>query len=439
MSERLAGRFRNRGEALEDLRQVAALGLVKAVDRYDPARGAAFESYAVPTITGEIKRHFRDHMWTLHVPRRVQDLRGRVRAARQELAATAGSGQPTVAELAERTGMTEDEVRAGLEAIDSFSALSLDAELPGGDDGYTLSDSLGATDAALDIVVDRESVKPGLRCLPERERKILYMRFFRDMTQSRIAEDLGISQMHVSRLITRCCTRLRDQALLDPDDGTAAAGPCRRPRPGRARTRRRPRVPGRRLGRNGWGGGRGGRASLSVRVNRCGPCGIFRFRRPRTPHSQRDMTGHHIHGPALRHRERPGRARAEQGQHPRHPPRRTQRHAHQRGHLRADQHRGARRVVAEAVDVLGLHLERPVPGACRLHHQGAARRVLAGHLVQQPGRRRIRGAERDRTPEAAVDQVGHDPVGEPAAQDPGRTDEHRLRLAGGQLEQARSP
>lgn len=215
MSERLAGRFRNRGEALEDLRQVAALGLVKAVDRYDPSRGAAFESYAVPTITGEIKRHFRDHMWTLHVPRRVQDLRSRVRAATQELASNAGSHRPTVAELAAHTGMTEEEVRAGLEAIDSFSALSLDAELPGGEDGYTLSDSLGSADPALDIIVDREAVKPGLSCLPERERKILYMRFFRDMTQSRIAEDLGISQMHVSRLITRCCGRLRDQALRD--------------------------------------------------------------------------------------------------------------------------------------------------------------------------------------------------------------------------------
>ncbi|MBX7470321.1 SigB/SigF/SigG family RNA polymerase sigma factor [Streptomyces sp. MAG02] len=213
MSERLAGRFRNRGEALEDLRQVAALGLVKAVDRYDPDRGAAFESYAVPTITGEIKRHFRDHMWTLHVPRRVQDLRGRVRAATQELAANGGAQQPSTVDLAEHTGMTEDEVRAGLEAINSFSALSLDAELPGGDDGYSLSDSLGSADPALDIVVDREAVKPGLRCLPERERKILYMRFFRDMTQSRIAEDLGISQMHVSRLITRCCSRLREEVM----------------------------------------------------------------------------------------------------------------------------------------------------------------------------------------------------------------------------------
>lgn len=215
MANRLAGRFRNRGESLEDLRQVAALGLVKAVDRYDPERGNAFESYAVPTITGEIKRHFRDHMWTLHVPRRVQDLRNRVRFARQELSQTIPGRQPTVEEIAEHARMSEDDVRTGLEALESFSALSLDAELPGSEDGYSLSDALGSADPALDIVIDRESVKPRLEALSERERAILYMRFFNDMTQSRIAEQLGISQMHVSRLISRCCDRLRDQVMQD--------------------------------------------------------------------------------------------------------------------------------------------------------------------------------------------------------------------------------
>ncbi|MEU6402427.1 RNA polymerase sigma factor SigF [Streptomyces sp. NPDC046985] len=215
MAERLAGRFRSRGESFDDLRQVAALGLVKAVDRYDPDRGNAFESYAVPTITGEIKRHFRDHMWTLHVPRRVQNLRNRVRTARQELSQTIPGRGPTVAEVAEHAGMSEDDVRAGMEALDSFTALSLDADMTGGEDGYSLSDSLGASDPALDTVVDREAVKPRLAALPERERAILYMRFFDDMTQSRIAELLGISQMHVSRLISRSCNRLRDQVLRD--------------------------------------------------------------------------------------------------------------------------------------------------------------------------------------------------------------------------------
>ncbi|PRH78779.1 B/F/G family RNA polymerase sigma-70 factor [Streptomyces solincola] len=215
MADRLAGRFRNRGESLEDLKQVAALGLVKAVDRYDPSRGAAFESFAVPTITGEIKRHFRDHMWTLHVPRRVQDLRGRVRTAYQELSHSVGGRAPTVAEIAKKAGMTEEEAMAGLEALDSFTALSLDAELPGTEDGYTLVDALGGPDPALDTVIDREAVKPRLAQLPEREQRILYMRFFRDMTQSRIAEDLGISQMHVSRLISRCCNQMREEIMRD--------------------------------------------------------------------------------------------------------------------------------------------------------------------------------------------------------------------------------
>ncbi|MEU0041422.1 MULTISPECIES: RNA polymerase sigma factor SigF [unclassified Streptomyces] len=215
MADRLAGRFRNRGENLEDLRQVAALGLVKAVDRYDPELGNAFESYAVPTVTGEIKRHFRDHMWTVHVPRRVQDLRNRVRFAQQELSGTVSGHGPTVAEIAAHARMSEEDVQAGLEALESFSALSLDAELRGSDDGYSLSDALGSADPALDVVIDREAVKPRLRALPERERTILYMRFFGDMTQSSIAEQLGISQMHVSRLISRCCARLRNQVLRD--------------------------------------------------------------------------------------------------------------------------------------------------------------------------------------------------------------------------------
>lgn len=215
MAERIAGRFRNRGESLDDLRQVAALGLVKAVDRYDPRRGTAFESYAVPTVTGEIKRHFRDHMWTLHVPRRVQDLRNRVRFARQDLAQTVSGRAPTIAEIAEHAQMSEEDVKAGLEALDSFTALSLDAELPGSEDGYSLSDALGGPDPAIDVVIDRESVKPRIAQLPERERTILYMRFFGDMTQSSIADEMGISQMHVSRLISRCCDRLRDQVMRD--------------------------------------------------------------------------------------------------------------------------------------------------------------------------------------------------------------------------------
>ncbi|MFI1796262.1 SigB/SigF/SigG family RNA polymerase sigma factor [Streptomyces sp. NPDC020379] len=208
MAERLALQFRNRGETVEDLRQVALLGLVKAVHRYDPDRGSAFESFAVPTIVGEVKRHFRDHMWDVHVPRRVQELRNRVRAACHELTRSPDGRGPGAEEIARHTGLTEDEVRAGLEALQSYNTLSLDAELPGTDDNYALVDTLGEPEPGFDLVVDRESLKPALRALPEREREILYLRFFCDMTQSRIADHLGISQMHVSRLISRTCSRL---------------------------------------------------------------------------------------------------------------------------------------------------------------------------------------------------------------------------------------
>lgn len=216
MANRLARRFRNRGEAMDDLRQVAAIGLVKAVDRYDPSRGKAFETYAVPTVVGEIKRHFRDHTWDLHVPRRVQDLRNRVRTARRELAQTGGGRRtPTVSEIADRAGLSVQDTLRGLEALESYSALSLDAELAGTEDGYALGDTLGATDPAFDRLIDREAVKPGLGHLAPREQYILYLRFFGDMTQSSIAEELGISQMHVSRLISRCCEQVRRQALQD--------------------------------------------------------------------------------------------------------------------------------------------------------------------------------------------------------------------------------
>ncbi|WBO68570.1 SigB/SigF/SigG family RNA polymerase sigma factor [Streptomyces camelliae] len=215
MAERLAGRFRRRGESDEDLRQVAALGLVRAVDRYDPDRGHAFESYAVPTVTGEIKRHFRDHLWTVHVPRRVQELRNRVRFACQDLAGGVSDRLPGVAEIADHARLSEEEVRTGLQALGSFSPLSLDAGVRGAADGRLLADSLGAADPALETVVDREAVKPHLAALPERERAILYLRFFQDMTQSRIAEQFGISQMQVSRLISRSCRKVRTEVLRE--------------------------------------------------------------------------------------------------------------------------------------------------------------------------------------------------------------------------------
>ncbi|MGW6143396.1 SigB/SigF/SigG family RNA polymerase sigma factor [Streptomyces sp. NPDC055140] len=216
VAHRIAIRFHNKGESVEDLHQVAAMGLLKAVNNYDPQRGR-FEPYAVPTIRGELRRHFRDHMWDVHVPRRVQDLRNKVRLARRDLAQQPGAGsEPSVAAIAAHTQLTEDEVRDGLKAIDGFSALSLDAGLlSSGDDAFSLANALGAPDGAYDVITDREAAKAGLEHLPERERTILYLRFFEDMTQSRIAEHFGISQMHVSRLIQTSCQRVREEATRD--------------------------------------------------------------------------------------------------------------------------------------------------------------------------------------------------------------------------------
>ncbi|MFF7532961.1 SigB/SigF/SigG family RNA polymerase sigma factor [Streptomyces bobili] len=214
MAERLARRFRHRGESFEDLKQVAQLGLVKAVSRFDPSRGTAFPSFAIPTILGEVKRHFRDELWIVHVPRRVQELRGRVRSAGNECASLNGR-EPSVPEIAAHTGLSEAEVRLGQGALASFTALSLDAVPGHSADGHALTDTLGGVEPGFDLIVNREALRPLLRALPERERQILYMRFFCEMTQSRIALQLGLSQMHVSRLITRTCARLRDQVMAD--------------------------------------------------------------------------------------------------------------------------------------------------------------------------------------------------------------------------------
>jgi RNA polymerase sigma-B factor len=215
MARRLAGRYRDRGESLEDLQQIALLGLIKAVDRFDPARGHAFASYAVPTIDGEIKRHFRDHLWSVHVPRSVQELRNRVRAACQELDDGHGVTAPSVADLIKRTGLSEDQVKAGLGALDSYAALSLDAALEHEGAGVILGDRMGAPDPAFDRIVDRESVRPTLRTLPARERTILFLRFFNDLKQAEIAAILGVSQVHVSRLLDNVCARLRAAVLED--------------------------------------------------------------------------------------------------------------------------------------------------------------------------------------------------------------------------------
>jgi RNA polymerase sigma-B factor len=211
--EHLARRFRNRGEPLDDLTQVATIGLIKSVDRFDPDRGVEFSTYATPTVVGEIKRHFRDKGWAVRVPRRLQELRLSLTTATAELSQRHGRS-PTVHELAEHLGISEEEVLEGLESANAYSTLSLD--VPDTDDeSPAVADTLGAEDDALEGVEYRESLKPLLEELPPREKKILLLRFFGNMTQSQIAQEVGISQMHVSRLLARTLAQLRDRLLVE--------------------------------------------------------------------------------------------------------------------------------------------------------------------------------------------------------------------------------
>ncbi|MFD7920144.1 RNA polymerase sigma factor SigF [Streptomyces sp. NPDC059740] len=211
--EHLARRFRNRGEPLDDLTQVATIGLIKSVDRFDPDRGVEFSTYATPTVVGEIKRHFRDKGWAVRVPRRLQELRLSLTSATAELSQRHGRA-PTVHELAEQLAISEEEVLEGLESANAYSTLSLD--VPETDDeSPAVADTLGAEDEALEGVEYRESLKPLLEGLPPREKKILLLRFFGNMTQSQIAQEVGISQMHVSRLLARTLAQLRDKLLVD--------------------------------------------------------------------------------------------------------------------------------------------------------------------------------------------------------------------------------
>jgi RNA polymerase sigma-B factor len=212
--EYLARRFRNRGEWLDDLTQVATIGLIKSIDRFDLDRGVEFSTYATPTIVGEIKRHFRDKGWAVRVPRRLQELKLALAKAISELAQNLGRA-PTVAELAEHLQMSEEEVLEGLESANAYSTVSLDAPDSGDEDAPAVSESLGMVDDALEGVEYRESLKPLLEQLPPREKRILLLRFFGNMTQSQIATELGISQMHVSRLLARTLAQLRDGLTSD--------------------------------------------------------------------------------------------------------------------------------------------------------------------------------------------------------------------------------
>ncbi|MEV0238665.1 RNA polymerase sigma factor SigF [Streptomyces sp. NPDC050674] len=209
-----AGRFRSRGpEEMEDIVQVGMIGLIKAIDRFELSREVEFTSFAVPYIVGEIKRFFRDTSWAVHVPRRLQEARVQLARANEELRSRLGR-TPTTKELSELMSLPEKEIVEAQLASNGYTSASLDATISGSEDGEAaLADFIGSEDAALDLVEDFHALAPMIAELDERDRKIIHWRFVEELTQAQIAEHLGVSQMHVSRLITRLLTRLREGML----------------------------------------------------------------------------------------------------------------------------------------------------------------------------------------------------------------------------------
>ncbi|MYY02502.1 MULTISPECIES: RNA polymerase sigma factor SigF [unclassified Streptomyces] len=209
-----ASRFRSRSEPMEDIVQVGTIGLIKAIDRFELSRGVEFPTFAMPTIVGEIKRFFRDTSWSVRVPRRLQELRLDLAKAGDELAQQLDRA-PTVGELADRLGLSRDEVLEGMAASNAYTASSLDAKPEEDEHEGALADRIGYEDHGLEGIEYVESLKPLIAVLPDRDRKILSLRFVANMTQSEIGEELGISQMHVSRLLSRTLVKLRRGLTLD--------------------------------------------------------------------------------------------------------------------------------------------------------------------------------------------------------------------------------
>jgi RNA polymerase sigma-B factor len=210
LARQLARRYGSSGESSDDLIQVASLGLVKAIDRYELDRGTAFSSFAVPTILGEIKRYFRDTGWTLRVPRAIQERRIKVNRAIPALTGKLGRS-PSTAEIAEHIGATSEDVLEVLEAAVAYEPVSLESSPGGEEDDDSWAQSVGDHDPGYELVENSVVLAPALRALPPRERLIVHMRFVEDMTQSEIAERIGISQMHVSRLIRKALEMMRSE------------------------------------------------------------------------------------------------------------------------------------------------------------------------------------------------------------------------------------
>jgi RNA polymerase sigma-B factor len=211
LARQLARRYARPNEPIDDLFQVASMGLLKAIERFDPARGNAFSTFAVPTIVGELKRYFRDTGWAVHVPRPIQERIGQVNRAVNDLSRELGRS-PTPAELSAKLGHSTEEILEALEAAKAFDAVSLDMPRGSGDESSAYADTVGAHDERFEMVEYNAVIEPTMAALPERDRLILRLRFERDLTQSEIADRLGISQMHVSRIIRRSLDRLRTVA-----------------------------------------------------------------------------------------------------------------------------------------------------------------------------------------------------------------------------------
>jgi RNA polymerase sigma-B factor len=215
LARQLARRYQHGGEQLDDLVQVASLGLLKAIDRFDPARETAFSSFAVPTILGELKRHFRDKGWAVRVPRDLQELAVRVDRVTDELARELGRA-PTPAEIAERTGVTTEQVMEAREAAAAYRAVSLDRTRDEDDeDGEGVAATFGIEDPGFNLAEDAATVERLMRVLSDREREVLRLRFREDLTQSEIGQRVGVSQMHVSRIIRGAIARLREAAQAE--------------------------------------------------------------------------------------------------------------------------------------------------------------------------------------------------------------------------------
>jgi RNA polymerase sigma-B factor len=223
----LARRYAYRGEQLDDLVQIGAIGLIKAIDRFDLDRGVELTTYATPNIIGEIKRHFRDKGWSVRVPRGLQELSVQLSRLVEQLTVQLGRS-PTIAEIAKEAGVEEEQVLEALESGRAYSSVSLSAGSIGDEDGdLDPLETLGTEEHEYEVSEDRAVLEPGFRVLDERERRILHLRFFEGLTQSQIAQQIGISQMHVSRLIRRALEKIRDEIAAEEEDassGRRAAG-----------------------------------------------------------------------------------------------------------------------------------------------------------------------------------------------------------------------